>query len=99
MSSIDLPARAIREQLAKAIDIVVQQTRFPDGSRRITEVCEVVGLNDDGEVAQRPLFEYRQSGMDETGRVLGDFQATGYLPSFLNEFIVKGLVTRGEPYL
>jgi pilus assembly protein CpaF len=99
MSAIDLPARAIREQLSKAIDIVVQQTRFPDGSRRITEVCEVVGLDDDGEVAQRPLFEYRQHGMDEAGRVLGDFHATGFLPSFLNEFIVKGLVTRGEPYL
>jgi pilus assembly protein CpaF len=99
MSAIDLPARAIREQLAKAIDIVVQQTRFPDGSRRVTEVCEVVGLDDDGEVALRRLFEYRQHGMDESGRVLGDFVATGYLPTFLNEFIVKGLVARGEPYL
>jgi pilus assembly protein CpaF len=100
MSSIDLPARAIREQLGKAIDIVVQQTRFSDGSRRVTEVSEVIGVVDDADtVMLRPLFEYRQSGMDEAGTVLGDFHATGYLPSFLNEFIVKGLVVRGEPYL
>jgi pilus assembly protein CpaF len=99
MSGVDLPARAIREQIATSIDVVVQQTRFGDGSRRVTAISEVVGIGDDGEIAILPLFEFVRTGVDTKNRVLGDFRATGYLPSFLDQFIVMGLVKPGEPYL
>jgi|CZKU01.1.fsa_nt_gi pilus assembly protein CpaF len=99
MSGLDLPARAIREQIATSIDIVVQQTRYGDGVRRVSAISEVVGLGDEGEIHLRPLFEFARHGTDESGRVLGAFQATGYLPSFLSQFIVMSLIKPGEPYL
>jgi pilus assembly protein CpaF len=98
MSGVDLPSRAIREQIAASIDVVVQQARYGDGTRRISAIAEVAGL-EDGEIALRPLFEFVRSGIDERGRVLGAFHATGYLPSFLHQFVVMSLVKPGEPYL
>jgi pilus assembly protein CpaF len=99
MSGVALPSRAIREQIASSIDVVVQQTRFADGARRVTAISEVVGISDEGEVELRPLFEFVRTGVDAQGRILGDFQVTGYLPSFLPQFIVMSLVRPGEPYL
>ncbi len=99
MAGVELPSRAIRTQIAQSIHVVVQQSRFSDGSRRITEVAEVAGLGDEGEVELRTIFEFCRTGTGEDGSVRGEFRATGYLPSFLDEFLVKGLVRRGEPYL
>jgi pilus assembly protein CpaF len=99
MSGVDLPARAIREQIATSIDVVVQQARFGDGSRRVTGISEVVGIGDDDEVSILPLFEFVRTGVDPKNRVLGEFRATGYLPSFLDQFLVMSLVKPGEPYL
>jgi pilus assembly protein CpaF len=99
MSGVELPARAIREQIATSIDLVVQQTRFSDGGRRITEIAEVSGLGDDGEFTVHPLFRFVREGQDARGRVCGTHRATGYLPSFLDQFIVMGLVKPGEAYL
>jgi pilus assembly protein CpaF len=99
MSGVDLPSRAIREQIAASINIVVQQDRFSDGSRRVTAVSEIVGLGDEGEVRVRPIFKFVRTGVDEKGRIVGRFRATGYLPSFLEQFIVMSLVRPGEPYL
>jgi pilus assembly protein CpaF len=99
MSGLDLPARAIREQIAASIDIVVQQTRYGDGTRRVSAISEVIAIGEEGEIEMRPLFEFVRSGIDSRGRVLGAFQATGYLPSFLHQFVVMSLVKPGEPYL
>ncbi|HEX3771483.1 MAG TPA: ATPase, T2SS/T4P/T4SS family [Polyangiaceae bacterium] len=99
MSGLDLPSRAIREQIGASIDIVVQQTRYGDGVRRVSAISEVVGLGDDGEILLRPLFEFVRESTDDAGRVVGSFQATGYLPSFLGQFIVMSLIKPGEPYL
>ena len=99
MGGVELPSRAIREQIASSIHLVVQQSRFSDGSRRITAVSEVAGLGDDGQIEVRPIFEFARTGMGPGGKVLGEHRATGYLPSFLDAFIVAGLVRRGEPYL
>jgi pilus assembly protein CpaF len=99
MSGVELPARAIREQIASSIDLVVQQTRFSDGGRRITEIAEVSGLGDDGEFTVHPLFRFIREGQDARGKVCGTHRATGYLPSFLDQFIVMGLVKPGEAYL
>ena len=93
MSGMELPTRAIREQIANSVDIIVQQTRFSDGSRRISFVTEVVGMDDDGFIRLEDIFRYRQTGMDEKNKVQGYHLATGYLPSFLNDFLIQGLAT------
>jgi pilus assembly protein CpaF len=99
MGGLDLPSRAIREQIAGAVHVIVQQSRLSDGSRKITSITEVVGISDEGEVELRPIFEFVRLGTDKGGKVLGEFRATGYLPSFLDTFMVMGLVKKGEPFL
>jgi pilus assembly protein CpaF len=99
MAGVDLPSRAIREQIASSIHVVAQVARVSDGTRKVTRISEVAGMNDEGVVEERPIFEFHQTATGAGGRVLGDFRATGYLPSFLDQFIVRGLVAKGEPYL
>jgi pilus assembly protein CpaF len=99
MSGLDLPQSAIREQIATSVNLLVQVSRLSDGTRRITSVTECVGIDDQGVVELRPIFEFVRTGTGRTGEVLGEFRATGYLPSFLDEFIVRGFIAPGEPYL
>jgi len=95
MAGLDLPSRAIREQIASSIHVIIQQTRFSDGSRRITYVSEVLGI-EDGDIEIHDIFNFFRSGTGKKGEVLGEFRASGYLPSFIDEYITKGLVTRGD---
>ncbi len=95
MAGLDLPVQAIRRQIASSIHLIVQQTRFSDGSRRVSSIGEVVGLDLDGEVALREIFQFRARRMSESGNVEGEFLASGYLPSFLDEFVARGLTTDG----
>jgi pilus assembly protein CpaF len=99
MSGVELPARAIREQLAASVHLIVQQARLADGSRRITNISEVGGLDPHGDVVLRPVFEFRRTGTGPEGKVLGRYAASGYLPSFLDEFVKLGLISPGEGYL
>jgi pilus assembly protein CpaF len=99
MAGLALPPRAIREQIAKSVHLLVQQTRLSDGSRKVTAISEVSGIDPNGNLQLRPLFEFVRSGTGKDGKVLGEFEATGYLPSFLPELIVMGLVQPGESYL
>jgi pilus assembly protein CpaF len=99
MAGIDLPARAIREQIASSIQVIVQQTRLADGSRKVTAIAELSSLGPDGDFVLRPIYVFSRTGTGPEGQVLGEFSATGCLPSFLNQFIVRGLVRPGEPYL
>ncbi|MGM0555679.1 MAG: ATPase, T2SS/T4P/T4SS family [Myxococcota bacterium] len=96
MSGMELPTRAIREQIANSVDIIVQQTRYHDGSRRVSYISEIVGINDNGYVEIEDIYRYKQTGMNEDGEVTGYHMATGYLPSFLNEFLVQGLATEED---
>lgn len=96
MAGLDLPSRAIREQISQSIDVVLQQTRFSDGSRRITSIAEVVGLDDDGEVEIAEIFAFHRTGTGPKGEVLGEYRASGYLPSFIDEFIAQGLIEAGD---
>ena len=96
MAGLDLPVRAIREQIARSIHVIVQQSRLADGARKVTAITEVIGMDDSGEIELRPLFEFERTGVGDKGRVLGDFEATGYLPSYLAELVVRGLVPKGE---
>jgi pilus assembly protein CpaF len=100
MAGVDLPVRAIREQIASSVHIIVQQSRLSDGTRKVTAISEVIGIDrDNGEIELRPIFEFIRTGTGPKGKVEGEFRATGYLPSFLPLFIVMGLVKKGEPYL
>ena len=100
MAGVDLPLRAIRDQIAAAVHVVVQQSRLSDGSRKVTHISEVTGIDHtSGEVELRPIFEFVRTGTGPKGEVVGEYRATGYLPSFLQTFIVMGLVKKGQPYL
>ncbi|HHH45899.1 MAG TPA: FHA domain-containing protein [Thiotrichales bacterium] len=90
MSGMELPVRAIREQVASAVDLIVQQTRFSDGSRRVTHISEVTGV--EGDVVQlNDIFLFRQQGFDDEGRVRGSFEATGAVPHFYQELRERGI--------
>lgn len=90
MAGIDLPVRAIREQLASAIDIIVQQTRFSDGRRRVTSIVEVDGM--EGEVIlTQPLFSFRQKGIGANGEVLGEHTGFGQAPRFYESLQESGI--------
>ena len=99
MGGLDLPSRAIREQIAGSVHVVVQQSRVSDGTRKVTAITEVVGIDDNGEIELRPIFEFVRTDTAKDGKVIGQFRPTGYLPSFLQEFIVRGLIKPGEPFL
>ena len=96
MSGLDLPAQAIREQIGSSIDLVVQQSRMEDGTRRVTSIAEVIGIEPDGGFDVREIFVFERRGFDEQGRIRGEFRTTGYLPSYLSEFEKFGLVTNGD---
>ena len=90
MAGMELPARAIREQIASAIDLIVQQSRLKDGSRKITYITEVQGM--EGEVITlQDIFVFEQQGVDETGKILGRLRPTGIRPKFFEKFEVSGI--------
>jgi pilus assembly protein CpaF len=91
MSGMDLPVRAIREQIASAVDLIVHQARFRDGSRRITHITEVLGLEGETITMQDVfLFDYSK-GRDEKGRFLGKLKPTGVRPKFLEKLASQGI--------
>ncbi|MET0068873.1 MAG: ATPase, T2SS/T4P/T4SS family [Candidatus Thiodiazotropha sp.] len=81
MAGMDLPVTAIREQVASAVNIIVQQTRYACGSRKITKITEVTGI-ERNTIQLQDIFEFKQRGFDEQGKVWGNFIATGFVPSF-----------------
>jgi pilus assembly protein CpaF len=99
MAGLELPVRAIREQIAGSVQLVVQQSRLSDGTRRVTAISEVVGISDKGDVELVPIFEFVRTGTGPKAKVLGEYRATGFLPTFLNEFLIMGLVGEDEEYL
>jgi pilus assembly protein CpaF len=99
MAGLELPIRAIREQIAGSVHLLVQQSRLSDGSRKVTAITEVIGVGDDGEVEIVPIFNFVRTGTSKDGKVVGEHRATGFLPSFLNDFLVMGLIPPGEAFL
>lgn len=90
MAGMDLPVRAIREQISSAIDLIIQQTRLRDGSRKITHITEVQGMEGDI-ITLQDIFVFRQTGIDDDGKVTGEFVATGVRPSFTERFHAQGI--------
>ncbi len=91
MSGMDLPVQAIREQIGSAVHLIVQQNRFPDGSRRITHVTEMMGLDEEGYIRMENIFSFEQRGYDANGRILGVMASTGYIPSYVKELVHMGI--------
>ena len=90
MAGMDLPIQAIREQIASAINIIVQQNRFPDGTRKITHITEITGL-ETGVIQMHDIFRYRQDGYSDDGKVEGRFVPTGQIPEFYEQLQKRGL--------
>jgi pilus assembly protein CpaF len=90
MTGMDLSVSAIREQISSAINIIVQQTRFSCGTRKVTSICEITGL-ENGRVQLAEIFRFRQQGFDEQGRVKGVFEATGLIPQFYEDLNRRGI--------
>ncbi len=90
MAGMDLPVRAIREQIASAIDLIVHQSRMRDGTRKITHITEVQGMEGDVIVLQ-DIFVYEHRGINADGKVIGDFRSTGIRPRFVRKLEEAGI--------
>jgi len=90
MSDLNIPERAIRNQIASAIDVVVQVSRLSDGTRKVVSGAEITGM-EGGIVTMQEIFVYRKRGIRETGEVLGDFVPTGIRPKFAERLQVTGI--------
>lgn len=91
MSGMDLPVRMIKEQISSTIDLIVFQSRLSDGSRKITEITEVQGMEGDVIVLQ-DIFRFDQKGLDNNGQVQGEFVYTGTKPRFMDALEAKGVI-------
>jgi pilus assembly protein CpaF len=97
MSGMDLPVRTIREQIASAIDLIVQQARLRDGARKIVSITEVQGM--EGEVVTlQDVFIFKEYGQDESGKVMGEMVPTGIRPKFYYRFEEKGFYLPPETF-
>ncbi|MDD4568714.1 MAG: CpaF family protein [Tepidanaerobacteraceae bacterium] len=95
MAGMDLPIRAIREQVSSAINLIVHQNRFRDGTRRITHITEVQGM-EGNVITLQDIFVFRQTGIDKDGKVMGNFEATGIRPKFIDKLIAGGISLPSE---
>ena len=91
MSNLNLPEKALRQQIASAIALVMQIARMSDGTRRITYVTEITGMTGDV-VAMQDIFIFEKLGIDVNGRVFGGFRATGVSPKFADRLKKAGIV-------
>ncbi len=90
MSGMNLPVKAIRDQISSAVNIIVQQSRLVNGSRKITYITEVLGMEGDVIILQ-DIFRFEQKGVDSKGQVIGDFQFTGIMPACLKDLKEQGI--------
>ena len=90
MAGMELPVRAVRTQVSSAIDLILQQSRIRDGTRKITYITEVQGMEGDTIVLQ-DLFRYVQERIDEKGKSVGHYESLGLMPSFMDKFQMNGV--------
>tara|TARA_R110000787_G_scaffold174521_1_gene287145 strand:- start:72 stop:1430 length:1359 start_codon:yes stop_codon:yes gene_type:complete len=95
MSGVDMPARSARAQIASAINVVIQIARMADGTRRLTSLSEITGMEGDV-VTMQEIFRYRITGRDEANRTIGHFEATGIRPRFLEQMHAHGVELPSE---
>lgn len=98
MAGMELPMKAIREQVASAIDLIVQQSRMRDGSRRITHITEVTGMEGDV-ITMQDIFLFKQHGRDERGRITGELLPTGIKPKFVEKLEDAGIKLPNDVFI
>lgn len=98
MAGMDLPLKVVRQQISSAIDLIIQQSRLKDGSRKVTAITEVAGM--EGEtVVLTDIFKFEQTGVGEDGRILGELKATGIRPIFSPRLEAAGFKLGGDIFM
>jgi pilus assembly protein CpaF len=97
MAGIELPVKAIRQQICSAVDVIVQARRIADGTRKTMKITEVIGMEGDTVLTQ-DIFEFVQTGVNANGIVEGHFRATGVRPSFMDRLNAAGIVLEGVDF-
>jgi pilus assembly protein CpaF len=90
MAGMDLPIKAMRQQISSAVDVIIQANRLQGGPRKVTSITEVMGMEQDMIIMQE-IFRYKQLGIDQNGRCYGQFEATGVRPSFVGRLEASGI--------
>jgi pilus assembly protein CpaF len=90
MAGVELPVKAIRQQVSSAVNVVIQARRLSDGRRKVLKITEVTGMESDTVVTQ-DIFEFVQTGTNANGVVEGHFRATGVRPAFMDRMLAAGL--------
>jgi pilus assembly protein CpaF len=89
MANLNIPDRAVRQQVASAVNLVIQVTRLTDGTRRVTSIAEITGMEQDV-IAMHEIFLFEQNGINEQGKVVGRFRATGIRPKSADRIAAAG---------
>jgi pilus assembly protein CpaF len=90
MAGVNLPSKAIKETISSAVNLIIQQSRLSDGSRKILYITEVTGMQGDV-ISLQDIFVYKQEGMDKNRKIIGRFVPTGFVPKFVEEMEAKGM--------
>ena len=90
MSGMELPSRAIREPIASAVDIIIHESRLSDGSRKVTSITEVTGL-EGSQIVMQEIFAFKQTGVDESGKIIGAMKPTGSVPTWIDQLKSRGI--------
>ncbi len=98
MSGMDLPLKVVRQQISSAVDLIIQQTRLKDGSRKVTAITEVVGMEGDI-VVLTDIFKFEQTGLGQNGKILGELKATGIRPIFTPRLEAAGFKLGAEVFM
>ena len=98
MAGMDLPLKVVRQQISSAVDLIIQQTRLKDGSRKVTAITEVVGMEGDT-VVLTDIFKFEQTGVGENNTILGELKATGIRPIFSPRLEASGFKLSGEIFM
>ena len=98
MSGMDLPLKVVRQQISSAVDLIIQQTRLKDGSRKVTAITEVVGM--EGEtVVMTDIFKFEQTGVGENGKIIGELKPSGIRPIFSPRLEAAGFKLGAEIFM
>jgi len=95
MSGMELPIKAIREQVSSALDVIVHQARMKDGSRKVINITQIVGMEGDT-ITLQDLFVFKQQGLDSEGKITGSFDSTGIRPTFMEKLVSNGVLVRDD---
>ena len=90
MSGMELPSRAIREQIQSAVDIIIHESRMSDGSRKVTAITEVTGL-EGNQIVMQDIFAFNQTGIDANGKIVGRMKPTGAIPTWIDQVKARGI--------